>query len=165
MRPPGNSKGNGPRISTSEHRKERTDLLENPEQSTQPEPERPTASASPAEAPAAPTNGNGPATARRDAPPAAPGRKYYTITELTEAKPKDLLAIAKEFSVTDIDASMNKQDVVTRILQAQTEAQGNIFAQGILEIVEDGFGFLRQRTLLPSPNDVYVGSSQVRRLG
>src|ERR671937_742131 len=60
---------------------------------------------------------------------------------------------------------MNKQDVITRVLQAQTEAQGNIFAQGILEIVEDGFGFLRRRSLLPSPDDVYVGSSQVRRLG
>src|SRR5207245_3692227 len=60
---------------------------------------------------------------------------------------------------------MNKQDVITRILQAQTEAQGNIFAQGSPEIVEDGFGFLRRRSLLPSPDDVYVGSSQVRRLG
>ena len=121
------------------------------------------------------TAANGPASAatnapaatvtRREAPPAAPSRKYYTITELTEAKPKDLLAYAKEFGVTDITPGMNKQDVITRILQGQTEAQGNIFAQGILEIVEDGFGFLRRRSLLPSPDDVYVGSSQVRRLG
>src|SRR5436309_11874145 len=73
--------------------------------------------------------------------------------------------MAKEFSVSDINADMNKQDLITRILQAQTEAQGHIFAQGIVEIVEDGFGFLRRRSLLPSPEDVYVGSSQVRRLG
>ncbi len=117
-----------------------------------------------AETPAKAENGATPAP-RREAQPAAPSRKYYTITELTEAKPKDLLAIAKEFGAADITPAMNKQDVITRILQAQTEAQGNIFAQGILEIVEDGFGFLRRRSLLPSPDDVYVGSSQVRRLG
>ena len=118
---------------------------------------------------ATPANGGTPANgappAPRQAAPAAPSRKFYTITELTEAKPKDLLAIAKEFGVSDITPGMNKQDVITRILQGQTEAQGNIFAQGILEIVEDGFGFLRRRSLLPSPDDVYVGSSQVRRLG
>ncbi|MGH2490935.1 MAG: Rho termination factor N-terminal domain-containing protein, partial [Candidatus Limnocylindria bacterium] len=83
-------------------------------------------------------------------------RKYYTITELNEAKPKDMLAIAKEFGVTDITPATVKSELITRILQAQTEAQGNIFAQGILEIVEDGFGFLRRRSLLPSPDDVYV---------
>ena len=76
-----------------------------------------------------------------------------------------MLTIAKEFGVTDITPATLKPELITRILQAQTEAQGNIFAQGILEIVEDGFGFLRRRRLLPSPDDVYVGSSQVRRLG
>ncbi|TMG50644.1 MAG: transcription termination factor Rho [Chloroflexi bacterium] len=115
-----------------------------------------------------PTNGNsgsGTVTAqRREAPPAVPSRKYYTITELNEKKPKELVAIAREFNVEGA-ADLGQPDLITRILQAQTEAQGNIFAQGILEIVEDGFGFLRRRTLLPSPEDVYVGSSQVRRLG
>ena len=115
------------------------------------------------------TNGGngGTATAtatRREAPPAAPSRKYYTITELNEKKQKELAEIAKEFNVEGA-AGLGQQDLITRILQAQTEAQGNIFAQGILEIVEDGFGFLRRRSLLPSPEDVYVGSSQVRRLG
>ena len=102
---------------------------------------------------------------RREAPPPPQAsRKYYTITELNQAKPKELADIAKEFNVEGA-ASLPKQDLITRVLQAQTEAQGNIFAQGILEIVEDGFGFLRRRSLLPSPEDVYVGSSQVRRLG
>ena len=112
-----------------------------------------------------PTNGPAAVATRREAAPPAPSRKYYTITELNEAKPKDMLAIAKEFGVTDITPVTLKPELITRILQAQTEAQGNIFAQGILEIVEDGFGFLRRRSLLPSPDDVYVGSSQVRRLG
>ena len=113
-----------------------------------------------------PTNGNGGAAAvqRREAPPVPPGRKFYTITELNEKKSKELAEIGREFNVEGA-ATLPKQDLITRILQSQTEAQGNIFAQGILEIVEDGFGFLRRRSLLPSPEDVYVGSSQVRRLG
>jgi transcription termination factor Rho len=120
------------------------------------------------ETPAPVTNGSGgTATAtvpRREPPSPQPSRKYYTITELNAAKPKELQDIAKDFNVEGA-ATLPKQDLITRVLQAQTEAQGNIFAQGILEIVEDGFGFLRRRSLLPSPEDVYVGSSQVRRLG
>ncbi|MBM4420226.1 MAG: transcription termination factor Rho [Chloroflexi bacterium] len=80
-------------------------------------------------------------------------------------KGRELLETAKEFGVTDLANVTAKQDVILRILQGQTEAQGNIFAQGIIEIVEDGFGFLRRRSLLPSPEDVYVSSSQVRRFG
>jgi len=151
--------------------KERTHPLDNPEPTPQANTEHSAAPTSPTDtsAPAAETNGgapstNGPAAPARPAASATPARKYYTITELNDAKPKDMLAIAKEFNVTDITPQTNKQDLITRILQAQTEAQGNIFAQGILEIVEDGFGFLRRRSLLPSPDDVYVGSSQVRRL-
>ncbi len=125
---------------------------------------------------------NGRATRQREAPPAptavateappappaappAPSRKFYTITELNELKPKELLEVAHEFNVTDLAGITKKDDIVLRILQGQTEAQGNIFAQGIIEIVEDGFGFLRRRSLLPSPEDVYVSSSQVRRFG
>ncbi|MDO8563066.1 MAG: Rho termination factor N-terminal domain-containing protein, partial [Candidatus Limnocylindria bacterium] len=67
-----------------------------------------------------------------------PSRKYYTITELNEMKGKELLEVAKEFNVTDLAGVTQKQDVILRILQGQTEAQGNIFAQGIIEIVEDG---------------------------
>ena len=132
------------------------------------QPQTPDANPTAATPPASETNGpngpsngptNGPAApaTRREAAPPAPSRKYYTITELNEAKPKDMLAIAKEFGVTDITPATLKPELITRILQAQTEAQGNIFAQGILEIVEDGFGFLRRRSLLPSPDDVYVG--------
>ncbi len=94
-----------------------------------------------------------------------PARKYYTITELSEMKGKQLVEAAREFGVTDLTGVTDKQEVMLRVLQAQTEAQGNIFAQGILEIVEDGFGFLRRRSLLPSAEDVYVSSSQVRRIG
>ena len=119
-------------------------------------------------------NGNGAATAvaegpvpaaARQQPEAAPQRKWYAITELTEMKPQQMLEVAKDLGITDLADAATQDDVIMRILQAQTEAQGNIFAQGILEIVEDGFGFLRRANLLPSPQDVYVSSSQVRRIG
>jgi transcription termination factor Rho len=100
-----------------------------------------------------------------DQAPAPDGRKWYGIAELLELKGKELQDIAKELSVSDLAEIKKKDELILRILQAQTEAQGNIFAQGILEIVEDGFGFLRRRSLLPSPEDVYVSSSQVRRFG
>ena len=145
--------------------------MDNPE-TTPPQTTTPETPAPPATATTNGPNGNGgggtataTATApRREAPPPQPSRKYYTITELNAAKPKELVDIGKEFNVEGA-ATLPRQDLITRVLQAQTEAQGNIFAQGILEIVEDGFGFLRRRSLLPSPEDVYVGSSQVRRLG
>src|SRR5437667_545704 len=145
----------------------RTERLENPELSPeQPVKEPPTTPV--AATPNGPTKGNsgsGTVTAqRREAPPAVPSRKYYTITELNQAKQKELVDIGKEFNVEGA-ATLPRQDLITRVLQAQTEAQGNIFAHGILEIVDDGSGFLRRRSLLPSPEDVYVGSSQVRRLG
>ena len=129
--------------------------------------ETPATNASNGPATNGPATNGGTATAsatRREGPPPTASRKFYTITELNEKKQKELAEIAKEFNVEGA-AGLGQQDLITRILQAQTEVQGNIFAQGILEIVEDGFGFLRRRSLLPSPEDVYVGSSQVRRLG
>ncbi|MDE3103316.1 MAG: transcription termination factor Rho [Chloroflexota bacterium] len=80
-------------------------------------------------------------------------------------KGKELVELARDLSVPDLSEIKKKDELILRILQSQTELQGNIFAQGILEIVEDGFGFLRRRSLLPSPEDVYVSSSQVRRFG
>ena len=52
-----------------------------------------------------------------------------------------------------------------RLLQADAEQQGNIFCSGILEIMPDGYGFLRQSSLLPSSSDIYVSQSQIRRFG
>src|SRR5438067_13601879 len=150
--------------------KKRTHRLDNPEPTPLDTPttkETPATNASNGPATNGPATNGGTATAtatRREGPPPAPSRKFYTITELNEKKQKELAEIAKEFNVEGA-AGLGQQDLITRILQAQTEVQGNIFAQGILEIVEDGFGFLRRRSLLPSPEDVYVGSSQVRRLG
>ena len=70
--------------------------------------------------------------------------------------------LAKSLGVTGY-SSMKKQELVTRVLQAQTEREGNIFAEGVLETSDDGYGFLRGDSMLPTVNDVYVSQSQIRR--
>jgi len=60
---------------------------------------------------------------------------------------------------------MKKNDLIFRLLRAQAEQQGYIFGGGVLEIVEEGIGFLRSDHLLPGPNDIYVSQSQIRRFG
>ncbi|GAC1399199.1 MAG: transcription termination factor Rho [Chloroflexota bacterium] len=62
-------------------------------------------------------------------------------------------------------SGLKKQELVFRLLQAQAENQGNIFASGVLDEVGDGYGFLRQNRFLPGPSDVYVSLSQIRRFG
>jgi len=84
------------------------------------------------------------------------------ITELENKNRDELLELAKEMGISSY-TNLKKQDIVMRLLQAHTEQQGNIFCSGILEIMNDGYGFLRQSTLLPSSNDIYVSQSQIRR--
>ncbi|MAF86181.1 MAG: transcription termination factor Rho [Dehalococcoidales bacterium] len=80
-----------------------------------------------------------------------------------ENKPRDeLIGMAKEIGISNY-ASLKKQDLVMRLLQAHAEQQGYLFCNGILEIISDGYGFLRQNSLLPNSNDVYVSQSQIRR--
>ena len=86
------------------------------------------------------------------------------IAELEAKTRDDLQDIAKELGVTGYSA-LKKQDLIFRILQAQTEQQGFLFGGGILEIVEDGYGFLRKDGLLPGSSDVYVSQTQIRRFG
>jgi transcription termination factor Rho len=90
--------------------------------------------------------------------------RQVNIAELEAKTRDDLQDIAKELGVTGYSA-LKKQDLIFRILQAQTEQQGYLFGGGILEIVEDGYGFLRKDGLLPGPADVYVSQTQIRRFG
>jgi transcription termination factor Rho len=87
-----------------------------------------------------------------------------SITELENKNRDELLDIAKGMGITAY-TGLKKQDLVMRLLQAHTEQQGNIFCSGILEIMTDGYGFLRQSSLLPSSTDVYISQSQIRRFG
>jgi transcription termination factor Rho len=93
----------------------------------------------------------------------------------TYAKPTPLKAIGSKTlgELREIASSLgiggatglSKQAMLFKILQAQTEQQGLLFREGILEIVEEGFGFLRKERFLPGPEDVYVSLSQIRRFG
>jgi len=86
------------------------------------------------------------------------------ITELEEKSKDELTELAKEMGISSY-TSLKKQELIMRILQANAEQQGYIFCGGILETMSDGYGFLRQDSLLPSSNDVYVSQSQIRRFG
>jgi len=87
-----------------------------------------------------------------------------SISELKEKTIDDLTKVAKELSVEGA-AGLRKQDLIFAILQAQIEKTGNVFGAGVLEILPDGFGFLRSPdySYLPSPDDIYVSPSQIRR--
>ena len=87
-----------------------------------------------------------------------------TFAALANMKATELIAAAKNLGV---EATQQEElsTVIQRILTAQAEEQGQIWAEGILEIVDDGYGFIRRNGLLPSADDVYVPSPMVRRLG
>jgi len=77
---------------------------------------------------------------------------------------EDLLKLAKDMGLSGF-TGLKKQEMIMRLLQEHTELKGNIFCSGILEIMPDGYGFLRQESYLPSPSDIYVSQSQIRRFG
>jgi len=83
--------------------------------------------------------------------------------EELEGKAKtELLTLAKEKGITKPE-NLSKQDLILQMLQSDVEQEGHVFCQGILEIMNDGYGFLRQDTLLPNQADVYISPSQIRR--
>ncbi len=86
------------------------------------------------------------------------------LKELKEKKIIDLSAIAKELGVEGA-SGMRKQDLIFAILNATSAKNGAIFGEGVLEILPDGFGFLRapDANYLPGPDDIYVSPSQIRR--
>src|SRR3972149_8619546 len=86
------------------------------------------------------------------------------MAELENKTKEELVDIAKEKGIAG-PAALKKHDIIMRLLETQTEEQGNVFCSGILEIMADGYGFLRQDTLLPSQTDVYISPSQIRRFG
>ena len=87
-----------------------------------------------------------------------------TISELETKTLPELQDLAKDLDVSGY-SRMKKHDLISRVLQAQTEQQGNIFGQGVLDIIDDGYGFLRGERYLPGANDIYVSQSQIRRFG
>jgi transcription termination factor Rho len=88
------------------------------------------------------------------------------IAELQRMSILELLAIAEQENLTEV-VGMKKQDLIFKILKARTKINGLMFGEGTLEILPDGFGFLRSPDYhyLPCPDDIYVSPSQIRRFG
>ena len=86
------------------------------------------------------------------------------IVELQRMNIMDLQELARDLEVSDYSA-MRKQELIFAILKHQTERSGLIFAQGVLEVLDEGFGFLRSPSYnyLPGPDDIYVSHSQIKR--
>ncbi len=92
------------------------------------------------------------------------GTAGLDIAQLKEKKSSALTLIAKELNIQGA-SGMRKQELIFKILQAQTEKSGFIFSEGVLETLPDGFGFLRapDYNYLPGPDDIYVSPSQIRK--
>ncbi|MHB1020906.1 MAG: transcription termination factor Rho [Acidobacteriaceae bacterium] len=87
-----------------------------------------------------------------------------TISELKEKNIQELGKLARALEIPGT-SGLRKQDLIFKILQAQSEKEGHIFAEGVLEILPDGYGFLRSPdyNYLPGPDDIYVSPSQIRK--
>jgi len=103
-------------------------------------------------------NGNG------DYKPANPSGKTVHIEGLKDMKMAELTKLAREMDIQGASA-LKKQDLMFKILQAQAEKEGLMFGEGTLEILSEGFGFLRSAkyNYLPCPDDIYISPSQIRR--
>jgi transcription termination factor Rho len=90
--------------------------------------------------------------------------KILNISELKRKKIQELTQLAKEYNIEGA-AGMPKQNLIFALLQAHSERNGMIYGEGVLEILPDGFGFLRapDSNYLPGPDDIYVSPSQIRR--
>src|SRR5213592_1298939 len=99
----------------------------------------------------------------QQAPPRRPG-EGLNITDLKDMSIQKLTQIAKDMNVAGA-TGMRKQELIFQILKAQTEQSGFIFSEGVLEVLPDGFGFLRapDYNYLPGPDDIYVSPSQIRK--
>jgi transcription termination factor Rho len=97
-------------------------------------------------------------------PPPAQTRPSLNINDLKDMSIQKLTQIGKDLNVTGA-TGMRKQDLIFQILKAQTEQSGFIFSEGVLEVLPDGFGFLRapDYNYLPGPDDIYVSPSQIRK--
>ncbi len=92
------------------------------------------------------------------------GKTTYTLQHLKQASAADLVHIAKALEIPGA-TGVKKHDLVFQILKHQTEKSGFIFLEGVLEVLPDGFGFLRapENNYLPGPEDVYVSPSQIQK--
>ncbi|MEW5805751.1 MAG: transcription termination factor Rho [Acidobacteriota bacterium] len=90
----------------------------------------------------------------------------YDLHSLSQMSSSALAAMARKLKVPGV-AGMKKQDLIFQILKAEAEQKGYVFAEGVLETLQDGFGFLRapEYNYLPGPDDIYVSHSQIKKFG
>ena len=86
------------------------------------------------------------------------------VTQLQRQKIKDLTKLAQEMEVPGY-SGLKKQELIMRILETSAEKEGKLFASGVLEVMQEGYGFLRSQdyNYLPGPDDIYVSPSQIKR--
>ncbi|HET7611035.1 MAG TPA: Rho termination factor N-terminal domain-containing protein, partial [Rhodanobacteraceae bacterium] len=110
-------------------------------------------------------NANGlPADVSGDEADAGDPDRLINLTELKRKNSVKLLEMAEELGIQEGVARARKQDVIFNILRAHAKSGGSIWAEGVLEILQDGFGFLRSHdeSYLAGPDDIYVSPSQIR---
>ena len=99
-------------------------------------------------------------------PPAQPPAKQLDVTQLAKMTIAQLGEIAKELKLEGV-SGLRKQEMIAKILEGQLKANGMIYDEGVLEILPDGFGFLRSQdyNYLPGPDDIYISPSQIKKFG
>jgi transcription termination factor Rho len=117
-------------------------------------------------APNATTKEEAPAVETDDGGDVAVAERGVDLNSLYKMTNQNLVQAAKKLSVTGA-ASMRKQDLIFEIMKAQSEQSGLVFAEGVLQVLQDGYGFLRHPdyNYLPGPDDIYVSPSQIKRFG
>jgi len=86
------------------------------------------------------------------------------VNELKTMKVSELQKIAKDLKIDNL-SGLKKQDLIMKIMESESQKDGLVFGEGVLEILPDGFGFLRSPNYnyLPGPDDIYVSPSQIRK--
>ena len=95
-------------------------------------------------------------------PKSASNPDHISVSDLNAKSLEELYEVAAKFEVSG-HTRIKRPELTIRILKAQSEAEGDVFGDGVLEIIEDGFGFLRGQRFLPTADDIYVSQSQIRR--
>jgi len=100
-----------------------------------------------------------------DEEPDAVLQSLHTVSELIELRPAELLEIAQEVGLAEAATELSQQNLVFAILKAQATDNGFLYTEGVMEVLPDGYGFLRapEFSYLPGPEDVYVSPSQIRK--
>jgi transcription termination factor Rho len=127
-------------------------------------PEKPPASEDPAasESPVVSSKANG--SPMEEAPRTSQEVPRMDMAEMKTKTISDLLKVAKDLDIQGA-GGLKKQEIIFKILEVQTEKNGLMFSQGVLEILDDGYGFLRSPdySYLPGPDDIYVSPSQIKK--